>query len=148
MRVVQVTEFGGPEVLAVADIADPRPGAGQVLVRASAVDVLFLDTQLREGWGKEFFGQAPPYVPGDGVAGEVVSVGEAVDPGWIGRPVVASTSNGGTYAELVVVVSMGTFLSSRARIAAWELSCHSRRRCASMGTFVSIRRDAGLGRRA
>ncbi|MGW5642368.1 zinc-binding dehydrogenase [Saccharopolyspora sp. NPDC003752] len=103
MRVVQVTGFGGPEVLAVADVADPEPGAGQVLVRASAVDVLFLDTQLREGWGKEFFGQSPPYVPGDGVAGEVVSVGGSVDPSWIGRSVVASTSNGGTYAELVVV---------------------------------------------
>jgi NADPH2:quinone reductase len=103
MRVVQVTAFGGPEVLAVVEAADPVPGAGQVAVRASAVDVLFLDTQLRQGWGQEYFDTTPPYVPGDGVAGKVVSAGDGVDPGWIGRKVVASTNNGGTYAELVVV---------------------------------------------
>ncbi|MEV0698150.1 zinc-binding dehydrogenase [Saccharopolyspora sp. NPDC050389] len=103
MRVVQVTEFGGPEVLTVVEAADPVPGAGQVAVRASAVDVLFLDTQLREGWGQEYFATNPPYVPGNGVAGVVVSAGDGVDPSWLWREVVASTANGGTYAELAVV---------------------------------------------
>lgn len=103
MRAVQVTEFGGPEVLTVVEVPDPVPGAGQVVVRASAVDVLLLDTQLRGGWGQEYFGTTPPYVPGDGVAGVVVSAGDGVDPGWIGREVVASTGNAGTYAELVAV---------------------------------------------
>ncbi|MER6990694.1 zinc-binding dehydrogenase [Saccharopolyspora hirsuta] len=103
MRAVEVTEFGGPEVLSVVETADPSPGPGQVLVRTSAVDVLFLDTQLRQGWGAEFFGTAPPYVPGDGVAGEVVAVGADVDPSWRGRRVAAAHTSGGTCAELVVV---------------------------------------------
>ncbi|GAA2348693.1 zinc-binding dehydrogenase [Saccharopolyspora halophila] len=103
MRAVQVKEFGGPEVLSVVEIGDPRPSAGQVLVRTSAVDVLFVDTQLRRGWGQEYFGTTPPYVPGDGVAGEVVELGADVDPDWLGKTVVASTGNAGTYAELVVV---------------------------------------------
>ncbi|MER5389945.1 zinc-binding dehydrogenase [Saccharopolyspora sp. NPDC002686] len=102
MRAVEVTRFGGPEVLAAVDAADPVPGPGQVVVRMSAVDVIFLDAQLRSGWGREFFGLKPPYVPGDGVAGEVVSAGADVDESWLGRTVVASAGRG-TYAELVAV---------------------------------------------
>ncbi|MFG1941791.1 zinc-binding dehydrogenase [Nonomuraea sp. NPDC048826] len=91
MRVVEVTAFGEPEVLVARDAPDPVAGPGEVLVEVVAVDVLFLDTQLRSGWGVEFFPVRPPYVPGDGVAGTVVAVGEGVDPGWAGRRVVART---------------------------------------------------------
>lgn len=103
MRAVQVTEFGGPEVLSVIEKADPVPRPGQVLVRMAAVDVLFLDTRLRQGWGQEYFEMNPPYIPGDGIAGEVVALGADVDPAWWGKKVVASTENSGTYAELVPV---------------------------------------------
>ncbi|MGJ6960623.1 zinc-binding dehydrogenase [Streptosporangium sp. G11] len=102
MRIVQVTAFGGPEVLVMDRAPEPVAGAGQVVVGVSAVDVLSLETQLRTGWGAEFFGQNPPYVPGGGVGGRVVSVGEGVDPGWIGRDVIAMTGDGG-YAEGAVV---------------------------------------------
>ena len=64
-----------------------------------------LEAQIRGGWG-EYFGVEPPYVPGNGVAGEVVSVGGGVDPGWVGRRVVART-NGGGYAEQAVVPAEG-----------------------------------------
>lgn len=103
MRAVQVEEFGGPEVLSVVQTGEPQPSAGQVLVRMSAVDVLSVDTQIRRGWGQEYFGTRPPYVPGDGVAGEVVKLGADVDPAWLGKTIVASTGNAGTYAELVLV---------------------------------------------
>lgn len=102
MRIVQVIAFGGPEVLVMDRVPEAGAGAGQVVVGVSVVDVLFLETQLRTGWGVEFFGQSPPYVPGGGVGGRVVSVGEGVDPGWIGRDVVTMTGDGG-YAERVVV---------------------------------------------
>jgi NADPH2:quinone reductase len=39
-------------------------------------------------------------VPGGGGVGQVLSVGEGVDPGWVGRHVVARTSSG--YAEQIV----------------------------------------------
>ncbi len=102
MRMVQVTRFGGPEVLVTSEATDPVAGPGQVVVAVSVAPVLFLDTQLRSGWGAEHFPKKLPYVPGAGVAGQVASVGEGVDPGWVGRRVVTDTGEGG-YAEQVVV---------------------------------------------
>jgi NADPH2:quinone reductase len=94
MRVIEVTRFGPPEVLEPAERPEPRPGPGELLVEVQLAEVLFLDTQLRAGWGREFFDVRPPYVPGVGVAGIAG-----------GRRVVASTSRagehrGGGYAEL------------------------------------------------
>ncbi|TQN31624.1 NADPH2:quinone reductase [Haloactinospora alba] len=98
MRAVQVTRFGGPEVLVTTEQPDPVAGVGQVVVDVSATEVLFLDTQLRSGAFREHFAVQPPYVPGTGVAGTVSSVGRDVDPGWIGRRVVAGTAREGEYA--------------------------------------------------
>lgn len=97
MRVVQVTRFGGPEVLELAELATPFAGDGEVSVEVTAAEVLFLDTQLRAGWGRDYFPLQPPFVPGAGVAGTVA-----------GRTVVAAigavgTYPGGGYAESVVV---------------------------------------------
>ncbi len=102
MLAVEVARFGGPEVLGPRDLPDPVPGPGQVAVAVSASDVLFVDTMIRSGRGRGYFPIRPPYVPGNGVGGEVVVVGEGVDSGWLGRQVVAHTGGpGGTggYAE-------------------------------------------------
>jgi hypothetical protein len=40
MRQVQIDEFGGPEVLHVADMLDPRPGLGQVVARGVAAGMM------------------------------------------------------------------------------------------------------------
>ncbi len=45
--------------------------------------------------GREWFPVTPPYVPGNGVAGKVISVGEGVDPGWVSRYVVTDTRERG-----------------------------------------------------
>jgi NADPH2:quinone reductase len=91
MRVVEVTEFGGPQVLVAREAPDPVAGAGQVVIETAVADVLFLDTQVRAGWGQGFFPMTPPYVPGNGVAGQVISAGAGVDPAWVGRRVMART---------------------------------------------------------
>lgn len=49
MRAIQVGEFGGPEVLGIAEVPDPVPGPGQVVVGMAVADVIFLDTLLRGG---------------------------------------------------------------------------------------------------
>lgn len=95
MRAVEVTKFGGPEVLVLRELPDPVAGPGQMVIDVAAVDVLFVDSRLRAGWGKEWFQLKPPYVPGNGVAGVVRSVGSDVDDAWIGRRVLAHTGENG-----------------------------------------------------
>lgn len=105
MRAIQVRDFGPPDVLQVADLPDPVPGPDQVLVAAAACDVLFVDTMIRSGAGADYFPIRPPYVPGNGVGGTVVAVGESVSPRWLGQRVAAHTGGpGGTggYARLAM----------------------------------------------
>ncbi|MEV4468162.1 zinc-binding dehydrogenase [Nonomuraea sp. NPDC049504] len=102
MRVVEVTKYGGPEVLRVARAPEPVAGPGQVVIGVSVVDVMSIDAQLRAGWGRDWFPAEPPFVPGTGVAGLVVSVGDGVDTSWMGRRVAALLPGGGAYAERAV----------------------------------------------
>ncbi len=92
MRTVIVSRFGDPQVLTPRDAPVPHPGPGEVLIDVAVVEVLFLDTQLRAGWGQDFFPLRPPFVPGTGVGGTIG-----------GRRVIARTGNSGAYAEQVVV---------------------------------------------
>lgn len=106
MTAVVAREFGGPDVLTPASLPEPEPGPGEVVIAVSAADVLFLDTMIRSGRAREVFAQRPPYVPGNGVAGRVAAAGHAVDPGWIGRRVVARTGphgGSGGYSERALV---------------------------------------------
>lgn len=100
MRAIQVSEYGGPEVLVPVDLPDPRAGTGEVVVAAEAIDTIYVETQIRGGWG-EMFGITPPYVPGGAAAGTVVSTGPDVAGSWLGRRVVAGPGTRGSYAELV-----------------------------------------------
>lgn len=101
MRVVEVSEFGEPEVLRVRTRADCVAGPGQVVVRVAYCGVLSLDTVIRSGRGGDMFAVRLPYVPGVGVAGEVAAVGAGVDSRWLGKRVLADVGGGG-YAEQVV----------------------------------------------
>ena len=60
MRVVEVPRFGGPEVLVPATAPHPAAGEGQVVIRVSAADVLFLDAVIRHGLGVGYFPVTPP----------------------------------------------------------------------------------------
>ncbi|HEV7711762.1 MAG TPA: zinc-binding dehydrogenase [Asanoa sp.] len=103
MRVIEVREFGGPEVLVPAEVADPLPGAGEAVVAVEVADTLWLETMVRSGKGGAAFPVHPPYRPGVGVAGTVSAVGPDVDPQWIGRRVVTRSGPAGGYVEQAVV---------------------------------------------
>ncbi len=103
MKVALVTRFGPPDVLVASEVPDPVVNAGEVVIDVVAADVLWVETMIRRGSGGEYFDVTPPYVPGNGVAGRVRAVGEGVDPGWLGREVVAHTGERGGYAELAMV---------------------------------------------
>ncbi|MHA5052272.1 zinc-binding dehydrogenase [Streptomyces sp. SD15] len=100
MRAAQVKEFGGPEVLAPVEIPDPVPGPGEVVIEVAYADTLFLETQLRAGWGGDYFPVAPPYVPGGGVSGVVGALGAGVPADWRGRRVTSFVT--GSYAQRAV----------------------------------------------
>lgn len=106
MIVVQATSFGGPDVLAAVEAPEPGAGPGEVVVQVTAADVLFFDTMIRRGLAIDFVPLRPPYVPGSGVAGQVIAAGLGVDPEWIGSRVVAHTGGiggGGGYAEQALI---------------------------------------------
>jgi NADPH:quinone reductase len=103
--VIEVPRFGGPEVLVPAEAADLVAANGELVVAVTASDVMFLDTMIRSGRGTGFFPIRPPYVPGNGIAGTVTSVGDGVDGDWVGRTVIAHTGGpggGGGYAEQAI----------------------------------------------
>lgn len=102
MQAIEAVAFGGPEVLEVRQFPAPSAGAGEVVIDVAVAPVLFLDTQIRAGLGRDWFPARPPYVPGAGVAGTVGSAGAGVEPAWEGRRVVADTPAGG-YLEQAVV---------------------------------------------
>jgi NADPH2:quinone reductase len=107
MRAIEVTAFGGPEVLVPATVPDPVAGPGEVVVQVAFADIIFLDTTLRAGQGQEYFPIRPPYVPGGAVSGAVVAVGDGVSPALVGKPVAGRTKNWGGYAEKAVADPAG-----------------------------------------
>lgn len=99
MRAVVINEFGGPEVLVLADIPVPEPGRGQVLVRVEAAAVSVGETEMRAGK----YPLPLPMVMGAEAGGTVEKLGEGVDPTLAGQRVVAITGGMGAYAEFVAV---------------------------------------------
>lgn len=87
MRAVQITEFGGPEVLQLVDIPIPQPAEGEVLVKVRRAGLNFADTHQRHNQYVE--ARSLPLVPGVEVAGVREDTGERV---------VAMCGTGG-YAE-------------------------------------------------
>ena len=87
MRAIQISEFGGPEVLRLVELPEPQPGAGEVLVKVTRAGVNFADTHTRTN---SYVQRATlPLVPGGEVAGTLADTGERV---------VALVGSGG-YAE-------------------------------------------------
>jgi NADPH2:quinone reductase len=98
MRAVQVEVHGGPEVLVPADVGDPDPGEGGVLVEVGAAGVNFIDTYLRSG----LYPTPLPVVPGLEGAGTVLEVGPGVSDVAVGER-VAFCDGPGSYAARAVI---------------------------------------------
>ncbi len=100
MKAIRVQEFGAPAVMRLEEVADPQPGAGQVLVRVKAAGVNPVDTYIRSG----IYANRPPlpYTPGSDAAGVVEAVGEGVTAFAPGDRVYTSGTLSGAYAELAL----------------------------------------------
>lgn len=96
MKTVEISEFGGPEVLSVARASVPCPGTGEVLIKVAAAGVNRPDVVQREGNYPPPPGA--PATPGLEVAGEIVALGSGVRDLNRGDRVCALVAGGG-YAE-------------------------------------------------
>jgi putative PIG3 family NAD(P)H quinone oxidoreductase len=100
MRAITIASPGGPDVLQIADVADPVPQPGEVLIDIAAAGVNRADLLQRQGMYPPPPG-APPY-PGLECAGRVAALGEGV-AGWNAGDQVCALLAGGGYAEKVAV---------------------------------------------
>lgn len=98
MKAIRVHKFGGPEVLQLDEVAEPKPGPGQVLVEIKAAGVNPVDTYIRSG----NYAMLPqlPYVPGADGAGVVKALGDGVTSLRAGERVWVARQAG--YAAAVV----------------------------------------------
>jgi NADPH2:quinone reductase len=99
MKYIDITEFGGPDVLELSRGDPPRPGPGQVLIKVAAAGVNRPDVIQRQGHYPPPPGASP--VPGLEISGEVVATGDKVNKPSVGDAVCALLTGGG-YAEYAV----------------------------------------------
>jgi NADPH2:quinone reductase len=106
VKAIAIQSFGGPETLAIMDVPQPKPGAGEVLIRTVAAGVNPVDWKMREG-SLARLPHAFPLIPGWDVAGVVEELGEGCHRFRKGERVFAYARKPflqwGTYAECVAV---------------------------------------------
>jgi NADPH:quinone reductase len=100
MKAIRVHAAGGPEALQVEEVADPRPGPGEAVVRMEGIGINFIDVYQRKGQYAMTF----PHTPGTEGGGTVVAVGEQVKLVKVGDR-VASQGFTGSYAEQSVAAA-------------------------------------------
>ncbi|MEW2505677.1 MULTISPECIES: zinc-binding dehydrogenase [unclassified Amycolatopsis] len=96
MRAVQVTEFGGPEVLNLVELPEPEAGADEILIDVDRIGVNYADTHQAEN--SYLAPSKLPLVPGGEVVGKTAA----------GQRKVALINSGG-YAEKAVANSLMAF---------------------------------------
>ena len=102
MKAVAIKAFGSPEGLAVIDLPDLRPAAGQALIDTEGIGVGGVDALIRSG-AVAAYGFKEGHVLGSEIAGTVAAVGDGVPASWIGQRVWAFTGLGGGYAEQAII---------------------------------------------
>lgn len=94
MKAIQISQFGGPEVLKIEETKIDKPKKGQALIRIEAAGINFIDIYQRRGT----YPVKLPYIPGLEASGVVEAVGEDVKNVKPGDR-VAYVHEPGSYAE-------------------------------------------------
>jgi len=107
MKAIRVKEFGGPEVMHLEEVPDPKPGPGQVVVRIHAAGVNPVEVYIRAGT----YARKPslPYTPGTDGAGTIESVGQGAARFRSGDRVYTAGSLSGTYAQYALCEESAVF---------------------------------------
>jgi len=101
MKALRISQPGGPEVLEVAEVPTPAPGAGQILVRVRAAGLNRADLLQRRGHYPAPPGW-PQDIPGMEYGGEIAALGAGVTDLRVGQRVFG-LAGGGAQAEYLVV---------------------------------------------
>jgi NADPH2:quinone reductase len=88
MKAMVINEFGGPEVFTLAEMPDPAPRAGEVLIRVAGSSVNPIDWKMRSGAVKAIASPLPAVLHGD-VSGTIQAVGEGTEGFEVGDEVYA-----------------------------------------------------------
>ena len=103
MRAVQYDEFGGVDVLRVAEVPVPEPGPDEVLVEVAAAGINPGEAYVREGRYAQRWPSTFPSGQGSDLAGTVRALGPGVDAVAVGDEVFGWTDLRASQAEYVVV---------------------------------------------
>lgn len=140
MRAVQVTQFGGPEVLDLVELPDPEPRAGSVVLDVATIGVNYADTHQAEN--SYLAPQTLPFVPGSEVVGTTPD----------GRRVAALVGTGG-YAEKAHATAATIFelpddvddVAALALVVQGLTAWHLLRTCAHLAAGESVVVHAAAG---
>ena len=105
MKAVVIHATGGPEQLALAELSDPVPGLGEVLINVAFAGCNWADTQVRMGIYPHHM--TYPMILGFEVSGTVAALGPGVSGVKVGDRVAAFPEKGGAYAEKCVAAASG-----------------------------------------
>ena len=100
MKAVLLNGYGGVDQLSYTDVPDPKPGAGEVLVKVAGTSLNPVDWKLRAGLLQAEFPLPLPAILGRDASGEVVAVGPGVTQFKVGDKVLGYVNK--SYAELLV----------------------------------------------
>jgi len=101
MHAIVCREHGGPGVMKYEEIPQPTPDAREVLIKAEAIGVNYVDIMRRSG--KHPAAPKTPFTPGIEVCGRVAAIGEGVSRFREGDRVIGRCVTHGTYAEYVCI---------------------------------------------
>jgi NADPH:quinone reductase-like Zn-dependent oxidoreductase len=99
MKAVRFSQFGGPEVLEIVELPDPRPGPGEVRIAVRAAGINPSDWKKRKG----LMGGELPQTLGHEAAGIVDELGEGVADVAVGDRAFGFSADGAAQAELAVL---------------------------------------------
>jgi NADPH:quinone reductase len=103
VHAIEVPQHGGPYVLRYVEKPEPSPGPGEVLIKAEAIGVNFIDTYFRSGQ----YPREVPFVLGQEVCGTIVASGDRVNGFALGDRVVTADASG-SYAEFSIAPADST----------------------------------------
>ncbi|WP_410671789.1 NADP-dependent oxidoreductase [Amycolatopsis sp. cmx-4-68] len=101
-RAIRFDEYGGVDVLRVADVPRPAPGPGQVLVEVRAAGINPGEASIRQGFLHERWPATFPSGQGSDFAGVVAGLGDGVEEIAVGDEVMGFVHTRSSHAEYVV----------------------------------------------